>query len=391
MHPLSHGQAALWFLTRRAPESAAYHLVAAARVRCPDGGTLDATALRRTFQQLAARHGELRATFEATPDGTPVKRLHARLDPEFLELDAADWSEEEIRARLAAQAGRPFDLERGPLLRAVLLTGADAPRLLIAVHHAVADFWSLAIIAQELGLLYAEAEAALPPLRAGYDEHVRREAERLAGPRGERLWAYWSEHLREAPDLDLPTDHPRPARPFHRGGAIASTLAPKRTTALRDLARRRGATLFAALLAGFQGFLARTAGQDDFVIGTPSAGRSGADLAGTVGYFIHPLALRADLSGTPTGEELVDRARRTVRAGLAHQALPFALLSSLLACACGIAALREGVKAGYRPESVAVAKERREPFAGMCVEPLARGVRIDVRCDGRTRRTRQPG
>ncbi|HBL27246.1 MAG TPA: hypothetical protein DD490_10465, partial [Acidobacteria bacterium] len=82
-----------------------------------------------------------------------------------------------------------------------------------------------------------------------YDEHVRREAERLAGPRGERLWAYWSEHLREAPDLDLPTDHPRPARPFHRGGAIASTLAPKRTTALRDLARRRGATLFAALLA----------------------------------------------------------------------------------------------------------------------------------------------
>ncbi|HBL27247.1 MAG TPA: hypothetical protein DD490_10470, partial [Acidobacteria bacterium] len=115
VHPLSHGQAALWFLTRRAPESAAYHLVAAARVRCPDGGTLDATALRRTFQQLAARHGELRATFEATPDGTPVKRLHARLDPEFLELDAADWSEEEIRARLAAQAGRPFDLERGPL------------------------------------------------------------------------------------------------------------------------------------------------------------------------------------------------------------------------------------------------------------------------------------
>ncbi|HKH48447.1 MAG TPA: amino acid adenylation domain-containing protein [Thermoanaerobaculia bacterium] len=180
-------------------------------------------------------------------------------------------------------------------------------------------------------MLYEEGSAAaLPPLRADYDEHVRREQERLAGPRGERLWSFWSERLRDAPDLDLPVDRSRPARPFHRGGSLSFTLGRELTEGLRELARSRGATLFATLLAGFQALLARTAGQADFVVGAPAAGRSSADLAGTVGYFVHPLALRADLAGGVSGADLVDRARRTVREGVAHQALPFALLAERL-------------------------------------------------------------
>jgi amino acid adenylation domain-containing protein/non-ribosomal peptide synthase protein (TIGR01720 family) len=330
--PLSHGQEALWFLHRMAPESAAYNLAAAARVSVP-AGPLDAAALHRAFRRLAERHPELRATFAAgvaEGSGEPVKEIHARLDPEFLAVDAAGWSEEEIADRLAAEARRPFDLEQGPLLRAVLLTGAGEPRLLIAVHHIAADFWSLGIIARELGLLYTQETAVLPPIQAGYGEHVRRERERLAGPRGERLWRFWSEHLRDAPDLDLPADHPRPPHPFHRGGAVPFRLEAELTGSLRELARRRGATLFATLLAGFQAFLGRTAGQTDFVVGAPAAGRSSADLAGTVGYFVQPLALRADLSGAPTAEELLDRTRRTVREGLAHQAFPFPLLAERL-------------------------------------------------------------
>src|SRR5687767_9456686 len=143
MHPLSPGQEALWFLSRMAPGSAAYNLVAAARVVLPDGEPLDVEALRRTFRLLAERHPELRATFAATAAGTPVKPIHGRLGPEFLEVDATGWSEREGLDRLAAEAERPFDLESGPLLRAVLLTGAGDPRLLIAMHHIVSDFWSL--------------------------------------------------------------------------------------------------------------------------------------------------------------------------------------------------------------------------------------------------------
>src|SRR5215210_1681320 len=139
-----------------APASAAYNLVAAARVVLPAGEALDVEALCRVFHLLAERHPELRATFAATPAGTPAKHVHERLDPEFRVVEAAGWSEREIEERVAAEASRPFDLEQGPLLRAVLLMGAGAPRLLIAVHHIVADFWSLGIIAREMGVLYEE-------------------------------------------------------------------------------------------------------------------------------------------------------------------------------------------------------------------------------------------
>ena len=330
--PLSHGQEALWFLHRVAPGSAAYNLVAAARVVLPPGQRLDVEALRRAFRLVAERHPELRATFStfgASPSGRPVKRIHERLDPDFETVDATGWSEREIADRLAAESRRPFDLETGPLARAVLLTGAGEPRLLFAFHHIVADFWSLGIVARELGALY-DGELSLPPVKAGFGEHVRRERERLASPRGERLWEHWSERLRDAPDLDLPADHPRPPVPFHRGGSVTFRLDSELAEGLRALARRQGATLFATLFAGFQALLARTAGQRDFVVGSPSAGRSSADLAGTVGYFVRLLALRADLSGLPSSEELVDRARRTVREALANQALPFSLLAERL-------------------------------------------------------------
>jgi len=327
--PLSHGQEALWFLDRMAPGNAAYNLVAAARVHT--ARPLDVVALERAFHLLADRHPELRATFSVGHSAGPVKEIHERLDPEIQVVDAAGWSERQIADRLAAEARRPFDLEHGPLLRAVVLIGAGAPRLLIAVHHIAADFWSLGIIARELGPLYAQGTAAdLPALRSSYDDHVQRERERLAGPRGERLWSFWRERLQDVPDLELPADHPRPASPLHAGGAVAFRLDDELTAGLQGLAGRHGATLFATLLTGFQVLLARTAGQTGFAVGVPAAGRSSAACEGTVGYFVQPLALRTDLSGDPTAEELLERTRRTLREGLAHQAFPFPLLAERL-------------------------------------------------------------
>ncbi|HEX3528531.1 MAG TPA: amino acid adenylation domain-containing protein [Thermoanaerobaculia bacterium] len=327
--PLSRGQEALWFVDRMAPGNAAYNLVAAARVHTAEA--LDVAALERAFRLLAARHPELRATFSAGHSAGPVKEIHERLDPEFQVVDAAGWSERQITDRLAAEARRPFDLEHGPLLRAVVLIGAGAPRLLIAVHHIAADFWSLGIIARELGPLYAQGTAAdLPALRSSYDDHVQRERERLAGPRGERLWSFWRERLHGVPDLELPGDRPRPASPLHAGGALAFRLDAALTAGMQNLAGQRGATLFATLLAGFQVLLARTAGQTGFAVGVPAAGRSSAAFEGTVGYFVQPLALRSDLSGDPTAEELLERTRRTLREGLAHQAFPFPLLAERL-------------------------------------------------------------
>ncbi|HZI17116.1 MAG TPA: condensation domain-containing protein, partial [Pyrinomonadaceae bacterium] len=325
-HPLSHGQEALWFLHRVDPDSAAYNVTAAARVR----GPLDAGVLRESFRELVARHPALRTTFEAG-EGRPVRRVSERGQLCYEELDAAGLAGAELRALLAERARRPFDLAAGPLFRVSLLRRADDEHvLLLAAHHIVIDFWSLAVLVRELGALYEAGlrgeQAALPP--AGrYDEYVRRQRRALEGAEGARLWDYWREQLGGGlPTLDLPTDRPRPPAQTFRGASHAARLDAGLARRLRALERASGATLYTLLLAAFQVLLSRHTGQDDVVVGSPAAGRGRAADAGVVGYFVNPLVLRADLSGDPTFEGLLAKVRRTVLDAFAHQDYPFPLL-----------------------------------------------------------------
>jgi amino acid adenylation domain-containing protein len=323
-HPLTAGQQGLLFLHQLAPQSAVHNVAAAAQVR----GALDAGRLRRAFQALADRHPALRTTF-AAPGGEPVQRVHPRMEVDFAQEDAAAWSAGELSRRLADEAHLPFDLERGPLLR-VRLFGRSAGEhaLLLTVHHIVADFWSLAVIARELGALYAaDGEAGLPALAARPADQARAEAALLAGPEGERLWDWWRGQLGgDLPVLDLPADRPRTQGPSRRGGTRRARLDGATADALRALSRRRGATLFAGLLAAFQALLHRYSRQSDLLVGSPAAGRPHAELAGLVGYFVNLLPLRADLTGDPGLAELLDRARDTALAAIAHQEYPLARL-----------------------------------------------------------------
>jgi amino acid adenylation domain-containing protein len=330
--PLSYGQKALWFLQRMAPESAAYHITAAVRVR----GTLDAAALRRAFQALVERHPALRTTFHAG-SGEPMQRVHARLEPELHEEDAWGAAAPELAARLAREAyHRPFDLEAGPLLRATLLRlGPDEHALGLVVHHLVADFWSLAVLFDELGRLYTretggEAELPAPP-ELTFADWVVWQNGRLISPEGERLWFYWHEALHgPRPDLDLPTDRPRPAVQTDRGGSVALTVEPEIAEGVRDLAAASGATLFMTLLAAFQAVLHRWSGQDHLAVGCPVAGRGRPEVAGVVGYFVNPVVVRGDLSGEPTFASLLGRLRGAVLGALENADYPFALLTERL-------------------------------------------------------------
>jgi amino acid adenylation domain-containing protein len=313
--PLSVGQKALWFLERLAPEAGAYNVAVAAR-----GRGLDAGALRRALETLVARHPALRTVFPILGD-EPVQRvLPAELAPEV------DFLEDEDQTRLSEEAWRPFDLERGPLLRARLFGPPDGGRvLLFVVHHLVSDFWSLAVMAREIGALLAGAELdPAGPLR--YTDFARWQAERLAGPAGERLRAWWLGALDGVPDLALVPDRPRPPLQTWNGLARATELP----AALADSLRSRGATLFAALLAVFQAQLGRYSRQEGFAVGVPTSGRGAPEWAGVVGYFVNPVALRADLSGDPSFAELLERARRTALDGLEHAAYPFVLLAERL-------------------------------------------------------------
>ena len=334
-HPLAHGQRALWFLQTLAPESAAYNIAVATELR----GTLDEGALRRTFRRLAGRHPMLRTRFPAV-QGEPVQRvLPAARETSFSfqAEDAVEWSAERVEEFLCEQAHLPFNLEDGPLLRIALLRRAPHEHLmLLVIHHIVADLWSLALVADELDILYREevgrasgpppAESMLAPLESHYPAWVRAEQQRLTGEDGERLAAFWSEQLGgDLPQLDLLTDRPRPPVQTWRGASVQTVLGEDLSRQVFALAHDTGATLYTTLLTAFQVLLHRTTSQDDLLVGSPTAGRNLAT-ANLVGYFIHPVVLRGDLRGDPTSREVLRRLRSTVLDAQRHRDYPFELL-----------------------------------------------------------------
>ncbi len=328
--PLSYGQSSLWFLHHLAPSGGAYVIAAAVRVRTP----IEAGTLKRAFQALVDRHPALRTHFP-TIDGVPYQQVAGSRSFALACEDAAQWNEESLRSRMAAEAWRPFDLQRGPLLRVTLFTGdPHGPVILLAVHHIVADFWSLAILFREFPALYREAAgegaAELPPPGLPYEEHVRREREAMADPRSEAMLAYWRERLAGLPTLDLPLDRPRPIVQTYRGDCSRLRLPGDLSAALRARSRERHGTLFMTLVAAFQVLLSRYSGQEDLAIGAPRAGRFQSQFAGTVGYFVNPVVLRADLAGDCTFAELVERTKATVLAAFEHGEYPLPLLAQHL-------------------------------------------------------------
>ena len=325
--PLSHGQQAMWFLHRLAPESPVYNIASAARVR----GGLDAPALRRALELLIERHASLRTVF-AAPGGEPRALVRDRAEDCFWQVDAAGWSSELLERSLDEEAQRPFDLERGPLLRLSSFSLSPTEHImLLVVHHIVADFWSLAVLLEELGELY-EAESkgrplSLPPLSYSYADYARRQRLMMAGAEGERLWDYWRRQLGgELPALSLPTDKPRPPVQTYNGASLPFALGAELTSKLKALSREQGVTLYTTLLAAFQTLLYRYTHQEDILVGSLTAGRNRAELAPLIGYFVNPIALRARPSGRLTFEEFLSSTRRTVLDAFAHQDYPFPLL-----------------------------------------------------------------
>ncbi|MNL99869.1 Linear gramicidin synthase subunit B [compost metagenome] len=325
---LSYTQQRLWFLNQLdAAAGAAYHMPVAWRLR----GPLQADALRLALDALLRRHAILRTHFGAS-DGVPHQIAGA---PFAFPLRQADISHlppgqrEAAAAALHAQEiAQPFDLARGPLLRALLLRrAADEHELLLVQHHIISDGWSLGILCGELAALYAAFSAdlpdPLPPPALQYADYARWQRHAAHAAPLQVQQAYWRAQLDGAPALlELPLEHPRPARQSYRGARLAFALDAPLAEALRRLSARHGATLFMTLLAGWSALLARLGGQDDIVIGTPVANRPLPELEALPGFFVNTLALRVRLHGDPTVAELLARIRATALSAYEHQDLP---------------------------------------------------------------------
>ncbi|MEW5925949.1 MAG: amino acid adenylation domain-containing protein, partial [Gemmatimonadota bacterium] len=332
--PLSFAQRRLWLVDRMEPGSPAYNIPYALRLR----GALDADALRWSLEALVERHEPLRTVF-AEHAGEPVQVIRAGAPPAFEVLDLSGVPDAEGEARRLAEeeALRPFDLERGPLLRTTLLRlGADDHVLLFTVHHIVSDGWSRDLLVRDLTALYAArgrgGDAGLPPLPVQYADFAAWQRARLDGGGMEEQVAWWKAALAGAPPLlEVPTDRPRAAGQDARSGSHDFALSAELSAGLRALARREGATLFMTVLAGWQALLGRWAGQEDVVVGTPVAGRTRTELEGLVGFFVNMLPMRLQLDGSPTFAALLGRAREGALAAYDRQEVQFERLVDELA------------------------------------------------------------
>jgi amino acid adenylation domain-containing protein len=325
---LSRGQRALWFQEQlEGGGGAASRLACAVNIH----GRLDAGAFQGAVRALIARHPALRTTI-AAPGDEPLQEVQERSGEAVAFEDVSGWSGNALCRRVQEIADSPMDIQRGPLARAHLLYRSENDHVFVlAMHHAIADFWSACVMLRDLEELYMSAKEhstpRLAPLEASYRDYVEWEREMTTGPNGERLWSFWQAQLRGAPPvLELPTDHPRPAVRTFRGGACACIIDGQITERMKQLAKARGTTLFTVLLACYQVLLHRYSGQAEFVVGTPVANRPRARWRDLVGNFVNIVPLRADLSTNPTFEDLLAQTHATTRAMLAHQAFPFSAL-----------------------------------------------------------------
>jgi amino acid adenylation domain-containing protein len=325
--PLSFAQRRFWFLDQLEPGSPLYNLPVALRV----SGPLDAAALAASLGAAIRRHAVLRTRFEAA-QGEAVQIVGAPCDRPLATLDLTalpgDRREDEVSSLAAREALRPFDLGRGPLLRASLLRlGSGDHVLLLTLHHAAADGWSMELLLREIAVAYrawSRGEAPLlPALPIQYADFAAWERQRLAGERLANLVAYWRRQLAGLAPLDLPLDRPRPAALSARGARRFAHLPRQVVGSLEQLGRQHGATLFGGLLAGFAALLHRLTGAGDAAVGSPFAGRELPEVQDLIGCFVNTLLLRLRVAAAGTFRALLEQARDTLMAATAHQDLPF--------------------------------------------------------------------
>ncbi|HEV7786087.1 MAG TPA: amino acid adenylation domain-containing protein, partial [Thermoanaerobaculia bacterium] len=334
--PLSFAQERLWFLDRLDPGSSVYNVPTAVRLT----GALDVEALGRAVEEIVRRHASLRTTF-AVCAGRPAQVVAPRLGlaRPLVELAAlpAAWQEAEVRRLVREETARPFDLARGPLLRAVLLRLSEREHVAVfTLHHIVSDAWSMGVLVREVaahyGAFLAGRPSLLPELPIQYADFTLWQREWLQGEALEGQLAYWRERLAGAPPvLELPLDRPRLAVHSFRGGRLRHTLPGSVNDAVGALAGERGTTRFIALLTAFAAALCQHTGQPDLVVGTAVANRNRPEIEGLIGFFVNTLALRADVAGDPSFLELLERLRASALGAYAHQDLPFEKLVEELA------------------------------------------------------------
>ncbi len=326
--PLSFAQEAVSFFLRLHPLNVAYNSQGYLRLR----GELNVGALQQGLTELVRRHEIFRTTFHEV-DGQAVQRIHPPFEYQLPRKDLSAMpavereqaAQQEIRTEICT----PFDLTNLPLIRWTLLRMSEREHILIVVeHHFVHDGWSFNLLLSELKDLYAAFASGKPspleepPIQFADFVHWQREWVRSDEARDQI--AYWRARLAGAPPLlELPTDHPRPARQGLRGSSFSADFPPDLYEALREFSRSHGTSLFMTMLAAFITTLHRESGMDDFCVGCGVANRRHRETEKVLGMIVNTVAIRSNLKGNPTFLDVLAQVRDTSLAALANQDVPF--------------------------------------------------------------------
>jgi amino acid adenylation domain-containing protein len=333
--PLSFAQERMWFLYRFQPDSPVYNITAFARLN----GHIDPSGLEAAIREVALRHECLRTTF-TDHEGSPAQVILPDCSVALPVTDLSPSSEpermEQLRDKIRAQAGQPFDLSVAPLFRTSLVRLApDLHVFVLTIHHIVSDGWSIGIFLRELKALYSaistggSATLAAPPLQ--YADYASWQRDTLSDETLQDDIAYWRQKLDDQPGvLDLPTDFPRPTKQGSEGAVYRFAIPNAVSSGLRSLSQQEGSSLFMVLLAVFKVLLSRYTHQTDILVGTPVHTRVRPELEDLIGCFINTLVLRTHLSGGITARELLHQVRETLLEGQSHQAVPFEKLVEAL-------------------------------------------------------------
>jgi amino acid adenylation domain-containing protein len=327
-YPVSHAQRRLWIVNQMLDRSssAAYNVPAAFKLE----GKLDRPAFRGAWEAIVKRHESLRTTF-ASLGGEIRQLIHDDVDFRIEETDLSRETNAEERAHGLARehAFAPFDLEKGPLLRAGLIRLAtDQHLFLFNIHHIVCDAWSQGIMVRELSTLYqafVKGEGdPLPPLAIHYKDYTAWQNSRLTDAETERHRFYWHKKLAgQLPVLNFPADYPRPPLKTYNAQVFNTTLDLSLVEGLKQLSLKHATSLFMTLVAALKTLLYRYTGQDDIIVGCPIAGREHPDLQDQIGFYVNTLVLRDHVGKEDTFTDVLNKVRQTATEAYEHKPYPF--------------------------------------------------------------------
>ncbi len=322
--PLSFSQERLWFLDRFIEGDVSYHMPGVFSIK----GDIDQDVLLRTINSIVNRHEVLR-TIHKEENGIVYQKIQPKDGWDFESTITIDGlSKSDLSSIINVEIDKPFDLSNDHMLRVTLLKESGKAKLLIFnMHHIASDGWSFKILLNELIEIYhcelLGDTISLPDLPVQYADYSIWQRRYLSGDHLEHQLEYWRDQLAEVTPLDLPLDYSRPKEQSTDGNSLSYSLSKDVLTNLKKLSQVKGTTLFMTLLSAFKVLMYRYSGQDDICVGTPIANREQEEVSGLIGFFVNTLALRSDLSGNPSFDELLAQVKSTTLSAYEHQQVPF--------------------------------------------------------------------